>query len=139
MSLWEMRNLVSLNLRGNNIASVGDEISKLPSTLKVRSFILSVGNLCAETGMQELSLGKNKIASIPNSVSMLTSLVHLDLSENALKAIPIVATALTGLTTLDLQHNLLGPALPNAVCGFSALTVLRLHDNKYEHHFIYHH
>jgi Leucine-rich repeat (LRR) protein len=56
--------------------------------------------------------------------------MHLDLSENVLKSIPSVSTALVDLATLDLQHNQLGPNVPNAVCSFSALTVLRLHDNK---------
>lgn len=36
VSLCELRGLISLNLRDNKIASVGDEIAKLPPGLKVR-------------------------------------------------------------------------------------------------------
>lgn len=83
--------------------------------------------------MQELYLGKNKIASLPGSISALTALSHLDLSENALKTLPPQMNALAELSTLDLQHNSLGPVLPGVVCSFSALTILRLHDNKCAH------
>jgi internalin A len=102
-------NLITLNLRGNELTSLPESFGKLSAldTLNLSSNELqtlpdSFGNLASLT---VLNLSDNWLTRLPDSIGNLTSLITLDLSGNRLSAIPESIGNLTALTKLDLSYN----------------------------------
>lgn len=85
----------------------------------------SLGDLA---GLRELVLRGNRLTEVPGSLGKLTALEHLDLSQNLLTALPMgLADLLAGRLELDLDENPLADPLPQlAQRGHGALaTYLR--------------
>lgn len=81
--------------------------------------------------MQRLSVGLNKIRSLPSSVCEMRSLRHLDARFNELRGLPHAIGSLTNLETLDLSNNFSDlTALPETIGDLVGLRELDLSNNQ---------
>ena len=107
----KLQNLTTLDLRGNNIDTI----------------IENLGDLL---NLQTLRLDNNYISALPISIKKLTSLETLSLSGNSLSFITSGISELTGLKTLILSENKI-KYLPPTLGELKNLRVLYLHKNNF--------
>lgn len=81
------------------------------------------------TGLERLSLRKNKLAAIPVDVARLSRLVWLDLGENQIAALPPDLCKLPALSQLYLNDNAL-TELPADLGSVQTLTYINLDRNQ---------
>jgi Leucine-rich repeat (LRR) protein len=82
-----------------------------------------------DINMTELSLSRNQLTTLPESIGELVNLTYLNLYHNQLQVIPESIGKLVNLTYLDLSYNQL-TALPEPIGNLINLTNLYLHDNQ---------
>lgn len=155
---WMGGKLTSLQLRGNQLTQLPDEIGALKALVTLdlsENELLAlpprIGNL---VNLQSLSLQHNHIRSLPPNIGTLTSLTSLKLHDNELEDLPDEISSLVWLTELFVQENRLrrlNPAvgklvslrklfaeyneineLPTELAELKRLVVLILHHNKLE-------
>ncbi|XP_061376209.1 receptor-like protein EIX2 [Gastrolobium bilobum] len=135
--IFELRKIVSLNLRGNNIqVSIPDGIQNLTllENLDLSENSFSIPDwLYSLHHLKFLDLGWNNLhGTISDDLGNLTSLVGLDLSVNQLEGkIPSSLGNLTSLVRLDLSNNSIRGALPTSFAKLSSLRNLDLSKNQF--------
>ena len=113
-SLYKLSNLKLLDLSGNAISQINDNLLKGLSSLV------------------ELDLSKNKLQSIPESIQFLPFLEVLRVSNNQLLSIPNGLGALTRLKKLYLNENSLQFLPPNLFSQMIGLEEIYLYKNRLE-------
>ena len=96
MKLQSLRNLVTLDLSGNN--NIGNEGIELVNGLSI----------CCNNSLEELHKGYNGLSGeLPDSLGNFNNLRYLDLKYNSFDGpFPIAILHLTNLESLDLRRNL---------------------------------
>jgi len=84
--IWEMTNLMELNLASNELAVIPPEIGNLKQ-------------------LSTLYLSNNHLTSLPSQMGKLSNLVRLELQENNLKDLPKELAELNSLNLLNLKNN----------------------------------
>ena len=108
--IFELSELMSLNLIGNELSSLPESLAWLQK-------------------LNALYLSGNRLSSLPESLAQLQKLTTLILSSNKFITIPEVVTKLQKLATLDLGYNQL-TTLPESIAELQNLTVLDLNSNQ---------
>lgn len=103
-------NLAGLNVYGNQITTIPDNISDL-------------------SNLNTLYLGGNQIVNLPNDISNLPSLQTLDLGNNQLTSLPENIANLSNLNNLRLDGNQF-TELPESIYSLSNLVILTLNENQ---------
>eukprot|EP00002_Diphylleia_rotans_P020953 TRINITY_DN4076_c0_g1_i2.p1 TRINITY_DN4076_c0_g1~~TRINITY_DN4076_c0_g1_i2.p1 ORF type:complete len:352 (+),score=62.55 TRINITY_DN4076_c0_g1_i2:79-1134(+) len=76
-----------------------------------------------------INIAQNKISTLPQQLSTLTSLCDLNLSLNALDTFPEVVLQMTWLTSLNIAGNSL-TELPEGLTTLTRLEILAIHDGS---------
>ena len=113
-SLYKLSNLKLLDLSGNSISEVNENLLKGLSSLV------------------ELDLSKNKLRNIPESIQFLSYLEILRVSNNQLLSIPNGLGALTRLKKIYLNENSLQFLPPNLFSQMVGLEEIYLYKNRLE-------
>ena len=113
-SLYKLSNLKLLDLSGNSITDINENLLKGLSSLV------------------ELDLSKNKLKGIPESIQFLSYLEVLRVSNNQLLSIPDGLGALTRLKKLYLNENSLQFLPPNLFSRMVGLEEIYLYKNRLE-------
>ena len=157
-AVFDIKDLDTLNLRGNDIVNVPSKICKLgrlsslhleknkiqyiPNELSSMSCLRNlnvnennIGRLpvyfCSLKNLQELHIGWNGLSYLPTELHHLINLQVLDLRGNAFLEFPKCVLKLTNLSNLDFGWNCL-EKLPEDIGNLGNLTKLGLHHNKLE-------
>jgi leucine-rich repeat protein SHOC2 len=101
--------LKNLNLEGNQITLLPDNISKI-------------------SNLNFLNLDSNQLTILPDSISNLSELTYLNLSNNQLITLPDNIVSLCNLSHLDLKNNQIS-ILPNSIERLVKLKELDLNGN----------
>ena len=135
-SIGKLTRVKSLNLRGNNLTALPEEIGNLIAlkvlkvdnpdrflnTNQLTTLPSSLGKLIA---LDSLFLSGNKIKSLPSGFNKLSNLVYLDLSWNKLTSFPKAVLGLSKLQYLDLAINHV-VLVPEELVNLSELKYLNL-------------
>ena len=113
-SLYKLSNLKLLDLSGNSISEINENLLKCLSSLV------------------ELDLSKNKLQSIPETIQFLPFLEILRVSNNQLLSIPNGLGALTRLKKIYLNENSLQFLPPNLFSKMIGLEEIYLYKNRLE-------
>ena len=131
--ITELRNLTSLDLRGNQLTALPAEITELRNltSLDLRGNQLTAvpAEISELRSLTSLALSYNRLTALPAEITQLRNLTSLDLSHNKLTALPAEITRLGNLTSLDLSANQL-TALPAEISELRNLQRLDLRENK---------
>lgn len=84
--IYKFKNLVELDLRGNNLTELPDSIGLL-------------------TKLQYLNVSRNELVKISPAIGNLKELTYLELGQNALERLPVEMSALAKLEYLSLWEN----------------------------------
>jgi internalin A len=133
--VFELKQLETLDLKGNAIAFIPDSISNLEN---LTSLDVSHNQLAPIPesvfklqNLKLLNLSKNGLRSIPKAISQLRNLQELDLGFNELTSIPAsIFFQLTDLTWLNLGFNKL-TTLPASMSQLQNLVWLSLNENPF--------
>ncbi len=106
VKLWD------LSLNGNDLDSIHELCIRCPN-------------------LQRLSLARNRIQVLDDSIGKLSSLTHLNLLHNGLQSLPSSIGALTQLQVLDVSHNSLR-SIPKTIVMLKQISVLNLECNSLE-------
>lgn len=135
-AITNMVQLRSCCLAGNTIDRLPPRLSTLTTLeiLDIRDNQLigipeSIGLLHAE--LKKLLLGRNRIASLPGTLGMLSNLVHLHLNWNQLAAVPDEIGSCTCLEELQLSYNKLR-MIPQSFSNLTNLRFAALQNNLLE-------
>ncbi|CAJ1975351.1 unnamed protein product [Sphenostylis stenocarpa] len=110
VNLGKLQSLKMMNLDGNRITSLPDELDQL-----VR--------------LERLSVSRNLLESLPLTIGSLRNLVLLNVSNNKLQSLPESVGSCFSLEELQANDNLI-EELPSSVCNLSQLKSLCLDNNK---------
>ena len=103
--------LTELNLSGNLISSIPEEILFLTRVVTLRLAANKINTLPVVVGrlstVQSLDLHHNNLQTLPVTCQDMKSLLFLDLSENKFEILPPVLEALTQIEHLNFTDNLL--------------------------------
>lgn len=129
--------LESLNVSRNNLSSLPKTIGNL-RVLKWltlhRNLLSSVpDSICWLSSLVTLDLSRNKLSSVPEDIGNLSSLRKLDLSANKISSLPDSICRLYSIMTLDLSRNDLS-SIPENIGNLSSLKKLNLAANKLSYH-----
>lgn len=105
----QLKQIVTLDLQGQNLWSLPKEIGFL-------------------TGLEMLTLDKNKLTKLPIEIGYLENLKMLHISYNPGLEIPDSMSSLKKLEMLSLMHNKL-EEMPEAICSMPMLKLLNLSNN----------
>ena len=126
-------NLRSLNVDGNDLVALPDEIGSLGTMVaftcsanELEALPESIGAL---TRLERFDCSGNEIKALPESIGALTRLVRFDCYANEIKALPESIGALTRLVRFDCSGNLLA-ALPPSIGELRRLEDLDASDNR---------
>ena len=135
-AITNMVQLRSCVLSGNTVDRLPPRLSTLTSLelLDIRDNQLvglpdSIGLLHAE--LKKLLLGRNRISSLPNTLGLLSNLVHLHLNWNQLKSLPEEIGRCTSLEELQLSYNQLR-LIPQTFSNLTNLKFAALQNNLLE-------
>lgn len=125
--------MLSLHLQGNQLSSIPKQLfEQLPNLLDLdisTNLILDIPEeigLC--TKMLNLSLHRNQIRHIPESITNMTQLNRLDISNNLLKEVPACICKLTKLVCLYMRTMQL-TSLPDDIGNLTLLEKFYLNEN----------
>ncbi|XP_048259206.1 uncharacterized protein LOC124134238 [Haliotis rufescens] len=125
--------MLSLHLQGNQLSSIPKKLfEQLPNLLDLdisTNLILDIPEeigLC--TKMLNLSLHRNQIRHIPESITNMTQLNRLDISNNLLKEVPACICKLTKLVCLYMRTMQL-TSLPDDIGNLTLLEKFYLNEN----------
>jgi leucine-rich repeat protein SHOC2 len=131
-TISQLTSLESLALRGNVLkqlpAGLGGGLLGLTILDLADNKLTSIDELAGMRSLKRLYLKNNLIASIPSSVSSLSSIVHLTLSSNKLEKVDSLCS-LHELAELDLSQNSL-KELPLAMGQLANLKLLYVDNNR---------
>ncbi|CAH8563776.1 unnamed protein product [Dicrocoelium dendriticum] len=134
--ICELTNLSLLNLSGNRLLSIPNEISNL-RCLKVLD--LSTNNISIMPEgifklkmLQSLDISENGISELPASISKLRGLQVLACASNKLHVIPEEISHLSNLQILNLINNKLS-FLPISIGNLKSLLVIHVDHNELDH------
>ncbi|UPT67461.1 MAG: leucine-rich repeat domain-containing protein [Sphingobacteriales bacterium JAD_PAG50586_3] len=109
--IYKFKNLVELDLRGNNITDIPDSISTLIKLQYLNVSRNAVVKVSPEIGKLKdliyLELGQNAIEVLPMEMAGLNSLQYLSLWENELTRLPYTFEKLDNLKEIDLRSIVL--------------------------------
>jgi internalin A len=108
--VFELTQLETLHLHGNEISEIPKEIGKL-------------------TQLRDLDISRNEIKEIPIEIGALIRLKDLDLSGNQIREIPKEIGLLTRLETLYLNENQINE-IPKEIGALKRLEILHLYENQ---------
>ncbi|KIK63550.1 hypothetical protein GYMLUDRAFT_57243 [Collybiopsis luxurians FD-317 M1] len=111
------------------LAMVGREYSEDES--KVQRWVLLAGIWCCHSlkGGLRISLGYNRLTTLPMEFALLSRLRYLNLKSNCFSVFPDVLTVMPALDTLDISHNKI-KRLPSQPGNLVNLRVFCLSRNK---------
>jgi Leucine-rich repeat (LRR) protein len=110
-SVWNLTDLVELDLSANQLKRIGKELAMLKC-------------------IKLLALNHNTLSKLPNALWKLTSLRKLYLNNNNLKAIPNEIKNLDNLRVLDFSCNNISGEVPSVIANLTALVDLKLRKNQ---------
>jgi len=110
-SICELTNLRELNIQGNELTELPENIGRLQK-------------------LKFVNLSRNNLEILPKSFENLTNLIRLDVSYNRLSVLPQKIGNLLQLIYLDLGFNKL-QVLPDSFGGLVNLQKLYLHNNQF--------
>lgn len=117
-SIYELSNLVRLDLTGNRIKSLS---AKLVNLTKLEELFLDENNLDALPreisllkNLKILSVSKNNLKKLPREIGELKNLIELDISKNQIPEFPIQIKKLKKLKKLNISGNL-GIPIPSEI------------------------
>ena len=122
--------LLALLLSQPSLSVVPND-SLMPSFINFGSFDMSSYPdklSCLAPNLQELVLSKNRIVSLPNSLSLLTSLKRIRLKDMNLRSFPTCLLSIYSLEYIDLTKNLISH-IPPQIENLQSLSTLKLRDN----------
>ena len=131
--VYKLRNLIHLNMHGNQISKLPADIAKLP---RLTHLYLGRNKLqClpdafdSPSNLQEVSFEDNSLSSLPPSFRSLKNLLRLELGHNQFRKIPEVLIQLPKLKVLNLEHNRIQLVPPNVAMLLEQLQSLNLQGN----------
>lgn len=131
--VYKLRNLIHLNMHGNQISKLPADIAKLP---RLTHLYLGKNKLqCLPdafdslSNLQEVSFEDNSLSSLPPSFRSLKNLLRLELGHNQFRKIPEVLIQLPKLKLLNLEHNRIQLVPPNVGMLLEQLQSLNLQGN----------
>jgi internalin A len=131
--LWQLSNLLELDLSQNQLSHLPPEIGQLTNLQKLFLHKNQLSHLPAEIGqlirLLELSLYENQLSQLPPQLWQLTSLLELYLGDSQLGQVPPEISRLINLEKLDLDNNQLSQ-LPPDLWQLTNLQVLWLRNNQ---------
>ena len=129
IDIWELTNLVTLDLSQGELYEIPEGISKLA---KLERLDLSRNNLyklprdfVTLSNLTSLDLSMNEFDSIPIEITQLKKLESLYLATNQIKELSTELYKLTNLKTLNLQSNRISE-IPLGIRGLENLEILRI-------------
>jgi len=133
--VFDLVHITNLNLKGNKIEVIPDEISQLEN-LKV---VYLDGNCLSEIStaffelkeIEVLTLNNNQLKKIPDEIGSLINLKRLHISSNQLTELPTTIGQLEKLEHLYVSKNLIS-SLPDELGMLANLTQLNMFDNQLE-------
>lgn len=142
--IFNLENVLSLNMQFDNIKSIPVSLSKM-TTLKELNlnynkisfdtffsflgFTKIVEPFTGMVNLKRLYLTDNNISRLPESIGDLQSLTSLDLTGNLIKSIPECILKLTNLQILNLSYNKI-KNIPEGISRLRNLVILGLRDNN---------
>jgi Leucine-rich repeat (LRR) protein len=130
---WEQVDLVKLNLSGNAIERLSEDIILLPALtlLDVRNNCLLIlpEAIASLVNIQKLYLSHNKLTQVPQSFCCLRNLQELCLDHNMIEELPSIFGQLASLEVVDLSFNRLS-SLPSSFGQLTKLSKLNVSNNK---------
>lgn len=128
--------LTVINIWDNHInGSIPKEIAELKH---LKGLYLGYGNVTSipeelcQMDLENLSLRKLGISSLPDGFGNLTHLTYLDLAENQFTAVPECIKQMKGLQNLDISMNSISGELPEWISELTNLSSLYLQENEFE-------
>lgn len=148
-SIPYLQNLTNLNLSGNKIVEIPDNIGKLTNLVEMllgTNLISQVpGSLGDLENLTVLKLGKCKLQEFPAAIARLKNLKELQLSENSISGpVPSYLFRLPNLENLDLSYNKFdslldgelekcsGEELDEFFAPMAKLSILTMNDNFFK-------
>ncbi len=109
LEIFNLTNLVELNISNNKIERIPPQIAKLTNLTVLDLWNNQIEEIPPEiaslTKLTRLRLWNNQIEEIPPEISQLTNLIDLGLSDNQIRKIPAAIGSLTNLEKLGLWNN----------------------------------
>ena len=105
-----------------SVSADANRISALPPTF-------AASGAAAFAALTRLSLARNELACLPDSIGELAALEHLDVAANQIERVEAGVGKLVRLRHLDLSANRVRE-LPEAMAGLVLLTTLDLNGNR---------
>lgn len=131
--LWELTDLLYLDLGNNYLHSLPSSICKLTQLETLFLYENKLTSLpkeiCALENLVELHLHVNTIYELPEDIDCLKSLKSLNITRNKLRALPPKIGRLSHLKWLNACDNSIS-SLPNEIGNIDTLQVLTLRNNQ---------
>jgi Leucine-rich repeat (LRR) protein len=125
--------LTELNVSGNSLATIPDEILLLTRIVTLRLAENNIQALPTVVGrlstLETLDLHDNKLQGLPVTLQSMKSLLFLDLSGNKLEILPAVLETLTQIEHLNVTNNLL-TRMPYWIGAFGRASAILLAGNQ---------
>lgn len=103
------QNLTQLNIEGNQISTLPDELFHLPSLSYLTANNNNISQLPDSIGdctlLNTLWIGNNPLSTLPSSMQNLNSLIYLELSSAEFTEIPSFLFNMTSIQHLKMQYN----------------------------------
>lgn len=135
LEIFNLTNLVELNISNNKIERIPPQIAKLTNLTVLDLWNNQIEEIPPEiaslTKLTRLRLWNNQIEEIPPEISQLTNLIDLGLSDNQIRKIPAEIGSLTNLEKLGLWNNQIEEICPG-IGELTNLTELYLWSNQIE-------
>ncbi len=137
VNLWQVTDLLSLDLSNNQLANLPPEIGQLKNLISLNLSHNKLTELPREIGqlvdLQELILNDNQLTILPDEIGQLINLKLLivgnEVSGNKLSALPSNIGNLIKLQQLDLDNNRL-TVLPSEIGELADLIILGISRNQ---------
>ena len=131
--IGELEDLVDLDLRGNILDSLPNEISRLRRLTGLHLDGNNFGKLPTllfnMAGLERLSLSNNRLTNLPKELGNLEELVSVDISSNSFGRLPAVLWGLKKLARLDASDNEI-ERIPGSIGALTNLAYLDLSRNR---------
>jgi Leucine-rich repeat (LRR) protein len=130
--LWDLANLVELDLGGNRLAALSPKVAKLDKLLLLGLRDNDLPSLPVEVyalpNVSTLLLAGNQLDTLAEAIADPPFLKYVDASGNQLRSVPYTMAAMD-LDSLDLSSNVM-VSLPDLITGMKAQTRVHLASNR---------